>query len=337
MALYKTTEGYRYEFQKNGKRYTRSGFRTKSEARAAREEHIKEISKNLNITQIDITFSEIAAIYLDYAEKAFVKNTYRQKAHVFRSFIKHMGNLQVKQITAHHLFQYLNTRPTNNNYNAHRRELCALLSYARDVLEVLEKSPCDKLSKLPHSPALKKIPTEQEILQLITAANSDNGERDLILTLIYSMARVDEILRLRWEDINFEKSTLTKWTRKRKGGSYESVEIAMNQELMEIMKKKWADRKNQIWVFYNEQTNTRYFHRPKLMKGLCKKAGIKHFGFHGLRHFVASMLADSGKVSKKTIGALLGHKELKTTEIYLHSIESSEREAVHYLSGKFGT
>ena len=28
----------------------------------------------------------------------------------------------------------------------------------------------------------------------------------------------------------------------------------MNEELMEIMKKRWADRKNQTWVFYNEQT-----------------------------------------------------------------------------------
>jgi len=74
------------------------------------------------------------------------------------------------------------------------------------------------------------------------------------------------------------------------------------------------------------------------MNGLCKRAGIDPpFGFHALRHFVASMLADSGKVSKKTIGALLGHKELKTTEIYLHSIESSEREAITLLSGRFGT
>ena len=40
-----------------------------------------------------------------------------------------------------------------------------------------------------------KIPTEQEILQLITAADAKNGERDLILTLIYAISRVDEILR----------------------------------------------------------------------------------------------------------------------------------------------
>lgn len=337
MALYKTTTGYKYEFKRNGKRYAGGGFKTKAEAIAAKAERIKLVERGGDLTRTDITFSEVATTYLDYAQKAFVKNTYRQKAHVCRAFIKHMGDLQIKQITAHHLFQYLNTRPTNNNYNAHRRELCALFSYARDVLETIEKNPCDKLSKMPHSPAPKLIPTETEILKLITATNPETDERDLILTLLYSMARIDEILRLKWEDVNFEKSTLTKWTKKRAGGAYESVVISMNDELCQIMKKRWDNRINQIWVFYNEDTKDRYIRRPKLMKGLCKKAGITPFGFHSLRHFVASMMADSGKVSKKTIGALLGHKELKTTEIYLHSVESSEREAVQILSGKFGT
>ena len=285
-----------------------------------------------------MAFKEVANIYLDFAERTFIKNTYRQKVHVCRAFLQHCGNLPIRQITAHHLFQYLNTRPTNNNYNAHRRDLCAVFSYAKDVLEVITRNPCRKLKKMPHNPEPKYTPPETDVLKLIAAADPNTDERDLILTLIYSMARIDEVLRLKWEDINFEKRTLKKWTRKRAGGSYEAVEVSMNEELHSIMKRRWVIRDNQIWVFYNTKTEDRYTRRPKLMKGLCKRAGIDpDFGFHSLRHFVASLLADSGKVSKKTIGALLGHKELKTTEIYLHSIESSEKEAVELLSGKFGT
>jgi integrase len=207
-----------------------------------------------------------------------------------------------------------------------------------DVLELIHRNPCRKLKKMPHNPDPKYIPPEIDVLKLIAAADPKTDERDLILTLLYSMARIDEILRLKWEDVNFEKRELTKWTRKRAGGSYDAVEIGMCDELIEILKKRWDTRKNQIWVFYNEKTGSRYTRRPKLMNGLCKRAGIDpSFGFHALRHFVASMLADSGKVSKKTIGALLGHKELKTTEIYLHSNESTEREAINILSGRFGT
>ena len=155
-------------------------------------------------------------------------------------------------------------------------------------------------------------------------------------SLIHIVGRIDEVLRLTWEDIDFKKRTVTKWTRKRKSGSYESITLHMNDDLQMILKKRWNSRENDEWVFYNDKTGTRYFHRPKLMKGLCKRAGIKPaFGFHNIRHFVASYLADFEKISKKTIGGLLGHKSLQTTEIYLHSIDGLEREAINRLTGKF--
>jgi len=110
----------------------------------------------------------------------------------------------------------------------------------------------------------------------------------------------------------------------------------MNQDLYSIMRKRWKARINEMWVFYNHKTKTRYQHRPKLMKGLCKRAGIEPIGFHNLRHFIASYLADKEKISKKTIGGLLGHKALQTTEIYLHTVDGSEREALDRLNGMFG-
>jgi len=136
--------------------------------------------------------------------------------------------------------------------------------------------------------------------------------------------------------VDFEKRTVTKWTRKRKSGSYESVTIHMNEDLYQLLKKRWDNRENEHWVFYNAKTEDRYYHGPKLMKGLCKRTGIEPaFGFHNIRHYIASYLADSEQISKKAIGGLLGHKSLQTTEIYLHSIDGSEREAVNRLSGKF--
>ena len=73
-----------------------------------------------------------------------------------------------------------------------------------------------------------------------------------------------------------------------------------------------------------------------MMKSLCGRAGIDPpFGFHSIRHFMATYLADTMKVSKKTISVLLGHKSLQTTEIYLHSIDKSQKEAVRAIEGKF--
>jgi len=63
------------------------------------------------------------------------------------------------------------------------------------------------------------------------------------------------------------------------------------------------------------------------MKTLCKKAGVKYFRFHPIRHLGASTL-DRANVNIGSIQRILGHENRTTTEIYLHSIGESEREAM---------
>jgi len=233
------------------------------------------------------------------------------------------------------IHNYLKTRPSKHNYNVHRKELSALFNFAVDHLEVLNFNPVKKLDKMPHTPKQKQLPTEQQVLKLIMVADPEN-ELALIQVLLNTLGRIDEVLRLTWGDVNFEKQTVTLWTRKRKDGSYEADEIPMNDDLYQVLWDLWKKRIQNRWVFFNEKTGTRYMNRPKVMRSLCKRAGIEpEFGFHALRHFMASFLVDSNKVSKKTISELLGHKSLETTELYLHSIDKSKIKAVEVVEGKF--
>ncbi len=55
------------------------------------------------------------------------------------------------------------------------------------------------------------------------------------------------------------------------------------------------------------------------MKILCKRAGVKHFTFHSIRHLTASMLAQEG-VDIPTIQAILRHKNSMTTTRYIHRL-----------------
>ena len=63
------------------------------------------------------------------------------------------------------------------------------------------------------------------------------------------------------------------------------------------------------------------------MGRLCKKAGVRPFGFHALRHAGASLM-DMNNVPIGVIQRLLGHENRTTTEIYLHTMGQAERQAI---------
>jgi integrase len=210
---------------------------------------------------------------------------------------------------------------------------------------------------MPHTDKVKAVPSEDEIVKLILAA-APGDEQDIIMCCVHLLGRIDEILRLTWDDINFEKRAVTLWTRKRKDGAFEPDDMPMNDDLYSILKARYGQRKSEKWVFYNEETEDRYYHRPKMMASLCRRAGISpigttkrkidrgkdkgkykdfplYYGFHALRHFMASHLIDQEKTGLKSVSKLLRHKNLKTTEIYIHSIDESVRQATTKIEGKF--
>lgn len=84
-----------------GIRYSRQGFKTMAEARAAMERHRAELKRPPS-TATDTAFSDLANLYLDWAQRRFektLKTTFSFKKFVFRNFLHTVGDLDVSQIT----------------------------------------------------------------------------------------------------------------------------------------------------------------------------------------------------------------------------------------------
>lgn len=324
---------YKFEVQK--KTYGSRGYSTKKDAIAARAEHRRRVLESIGQILKSMGFKEVASIYLDDAQRRFAPKTYKYKVSVYKAFLEYHGDMPIDKITPVIVDSYLKTRKTNNNYNVHRKDLSALFTYARDHLQVITHNPVVGIDKLPHTSARKVIPTEQEVVKLLEAADPMT-ERPFLICLIHLAARVDEVLRLTWDDVDFKNRAVTRWTKKRRGGGYEPIITYMNDDLFTSLQLLHKHQQHEQWVFLNEETGSRFKNRRKMLYGISKRAGIDPpIHYHELRHFVASVLADSKTVSKKTISEILGHKSLATTEIYLHSIGDSQMTAMKGLEGRF--
>jgi integrase len=191
--------------------------------------------------------------------------------------------------------------------------------------------PTDAIPFLPQEKTKKYVPSVEDINRVIRAADSDT--RDYLVTIRDTFARVGEVNALTWDDIDFRNREVVLHTRKKKGGNRTPRSVPMTEELFQVLSRRFRDRDpEKPWVFWRVSRRGNkapgpFKYRKSLLGSLCKKAGVKSFSFHALRHSGASIL-DHENVPLATIQKILGHENRSTTEGYVRSIGQSEREAM---------
>lgn len=151
-----------------------------------------------------------------------------------------------------------------------------------------------------------------------------------------TLGRMSEINRLAWEDVNLNERFVVLYTRKKKGGSLTPRKVAMTERLYSILLERHKNREpSKPWVFWHRYWSRKsgewkdgpYEDRKGFMRTLCRKAGVKYFRFHALRHSGASIM-DNHNVPLGAIQEILGHENRATTEIYLHSLSGTAQKAM---------
>jgi len=146
---------------------------------------------------------------------------------------------------------------------------------------------------------------------------------------------VSEINRLEWDDVNFKDSYISLYTRKKAGGNFTPRNVPMTGKLYGVLFARYQERdQSKPWLFWHSYRDAKglvvngpYKDRKKFMRTLCKEAKVPYFRFHGLRHSGVSLM-DKSHVPIGSIQRILGHENRKTTEIYLHMLGDSERQAM---------
>jgi site-specific recombinase XerD len=185
---------------------------------------------------------------------------------------------------------------------------------------------------------LPAVLTRQQVIQLLRHIRLRRYR--IPIKLIYCCGlRVGECLSLTIHDIKGDEGKL--WIRDGKGRKDRMVPIA--DTMIADLRKYWAIHRHPLLLFPNvgrgvcvpEKVAFR-MHKAnspmpinslqRLLVEARKKLGIPDATPHTLRHSFATHLVEAG-ASLHTVKALLGHKNINTTMVYLHLTHRSEQDS----------
>jgi len=337
-------KGWRYDFTLMGIRHTEAWFKTKTEAKQAETKRREEL-KNPNPqqaetmkTQTDTDFLTLANKRLDYVTKYNSQEHFRHVRYHARRWNLEWKGLNCSEISSEMVETYILKRAKISLHAANKdlRYLRALFNFGIKR-KLISDNPTDGIDFLPEDKKKRYVPPKGDVLKVINVADPDT--QDYLWSMLLTAARMGEINSLTWDDVNFEDRYVTLWTRKKKGGNREPRDVPMVTKLYEIMMYRFKNRDPEMpFVFWHsywsrkigQKVSGPYCDRKKIMKTLCKKAGVKYFRFHPFRHLTASILDDLG-IPIGVIQRILGHENRSTTEGYLHSVGEAERRAMEKL------
>ena len=157
------------------------------------------------------------------------------------------------------------------------------------------------------------IVLNKEEVNRIFEANLNLKHRLVLMFLYYTGVRLNEIINLKWEDIDVQRGIIHLKVAK---GEKERI-VFLHDNLRKFV--EYFNLKKEGFVFlsnFGKKYNKRTI--QVIVKNAAKKAGIgKKITPHTLRHTFATHLLEAG-ADIRHIQKLLGHANLQTTQIYTH-------------------
>lgn len=335
MFLSKRSNGTYYVFyeQGNGKRTCISTkTKLKKEANIFLSQFSEKIVSLKRQAFNPITLKEFSFQYLKHSELLHTWKTTLTYRTTFNLMYDYFGSIQLSELSKNRIEDFINYRVKKVSLYAGRKDLInikAMLNWAVDN-NYLNANPANKIKRLKTPEKLPVFFKKEDFEKLISTIESEDL-RDLVIFAVNTGLRQGEIINLEFSQIDFVNrvTTLNNQTHITKSKKVRSVPL--NEITFQILSKRI--RKNgssYVFTLSGNKINQDYLiHKFKKYVLDC---GINpKLKFHSLRHTFASWLVQRG-VSIYEVSKLLGHSDIKVTEIYSHLRAEDLRESVEKLN-----
>jgi len=178
--------------------------------------------------------------------------------------------------------------------------------------KVLDNPFPEKLPLVKKSQKLPVVLSKEEIKRMIATCNNVKHQQ-ILSFLYYAGLRLDEVRNLKWADLDVDRKIIHLKAAK---GEKERI-VFFHDNLIASLN---GDHSSAGELLFLSNLKKKYHKRTieVIVKSVAAKSGIKKkVTPHTLRHSFATHLLEAG-VDIRYIQCLLGHKDLKTTQIYTH-------------------
>lgn len=351
--------------------YTETFHGTKNQAIARREEIKTDIRRGRFAPVASLTFGEYFEQWFSYNTKrtalgSLRASTARLYEKTIRCLFGHLWHKKLKYISKDDILDVYGGllqkgRSLHYVLSCHTAFRAAwncaptLKAIVPDILADIERA-------LP-----QKEKTEQKTLNAaqgrrLIAETEVQPLRGIIITCLMTLARIGEVLALRWQDVDFAQEVVTFRMRLYRGQfdklkTYKSTgprHVVMTRMLAEELKRIRAAQNARILEQGGSIQNGGLYHdqdlvfaqwngKPLWVEKLRKEfsrhlanLGLPHIKLHGLRHSSATILRSLG-VDLKTIQEICGHTRISTTaDIYIDFVKELQKDAMEKMEKALG-
>ncbi len=332
----------------NKKQISKSGFKTKGEAKEEEAKFLSESQRNYS----DMTFQELYDIYIEDKKQKLKPQSLRSTLSRFKNYIlPYFKDYKTNKIDNKVYLEWkakILIKNFSYKYNSSLHvAMVSILNYAIDFYE-LEKNIASKVGNFPKNEYIPKVDfwTYEEFMQFINVVD-DKLYSILYKTLYYTGMRLGECLALNWNDIRGNcidvNKTISKEIKNIKiritpPKTKKSIrKILLDNETINILNElKLFYQKhvgfNETWFVFgglNPMSQTTIGRRKD---EYCVKANVKRIRIHDLRHSHATLLLSRG-VPVTVISKRLGHADMTMTlNTYSHLIPEDEDKAINIIN-----
>jgi len=321
----------------NGKR-TKISTKTSDKKRANRflasfnpqEAAVIKARKNL------IKLSSFITEYKNYVSNtysvSYLKKAVTPSFNMLQNFLKDMP---LENISSKNIDQFISSVYAKSKFAAslYHRTLKAAFSKAV-VWNYIQENPFNKIKSPKVAKSFPAYFSETELIEILNKTD-EKLYRDIFTTAFYTGMRLNEIMNMKWNWIDFSHGIITiknsnEFNTKNKRERVIPIHPKVSQTL-----KTYLQFGNQVscnFVFYHKKgikLNGEFI--SKQLKMAVRSAELNdNIHFHSLRHSFSSALVQRG-VSLYAVKELLGHENIKTTQIYSHLQTENLYKAVNLL------